>query len=472
MGRAVLERRRAFTTRLSLQLTRRQQAFLTARADEVLFGGAAGGGKSYAQLIDALVYALRYPGSRQLLLRRSYPDLERSLIQEHLRFYPRGAYRYGAAVHRGLFGNGSVLEFGFCDSERDVYRYQGAQYDVIRFDELTHFTETQYLYLLSRLRGANRYPKQVKSTANPGGVGHAWVKERFIAPSPPGTLFSAAHGTRLFLPSRVQDNPFLMKKDPGYLKRLENLPEAERRALLLGEWDLAEGSFFSEFRPEAHTAAPFAIPARWRRWFTLDYGMDMLAGLWIAMDEEGTAWVYREVYEPGLILSEAARAILAAMPPGEQESLEALLAPPDLWSARQETGRSAADIFAENGLRLTKTGNRRVDGWRAVREFLRLRPGPDGRERAGLRIFTTCRNLIRTLPALTHSSLNPEDAALEPHELTHAPDALRGFCTWWAGATPPLPAKRAVWAPDQWQDYRRASGPERDYLIARWGNPF
>ena len=362
---------------LELTLTPRQRAFVEAGADEVLFGGAAGGGKSYAQLADALLYALRYPGSRQLILRRTYPDLERSLIAQHLAFYPRAVYRYASSAHLGRFVNGSTVEFGYCDNEKDVYRYQGAEYDVIRFDELTHFSESMYLYLLSRLRGANRFPKSVKSSTNPGGVGHAWVKARFIDPAPAGREWAAASGTRLFLPSRVQDNPFLIQRDPGYLRRLENLPDAQRRALLNGEWDLFEGQFFAEFRQEVHVCEPFAIPAHWPRYLTLDYGTDMLAAYWAAMDETGRAWVYREVYEGrdngkgeggrGHTIGAAARLLRQA---GQGESLRATLAPPDLWNRRQETGRSAADYFAEAGLPLTRTSNDRVNGWRAVREWL------------------------------------------------------------------------------------------------------
>ena len=151
---------------------------------------------------------------------------------------------------------GSTIEFGYCDAESDVYRYQGAEYDTIRFDELTHFTESQYLYLLSRLRGANSFPKQIKSSTNPGGVGHQWVKARFIDPAPPETEFKAGRRTRIFLPSRVQDNHFLMESDPEYLARLNELPENQKRALLYGEWDLFEGQFFPEFRRETHVSKP------------------------------------------------------------------------------------------------------------------------------------------------------------------------------------------------------------------------
>ena len=143
---------------LSLAVTRTQMAFIRADADEVLFGGAAGGGKSYAQLIDALLYALRYAGSRQLILRRTMPELEHSMIHVSLQLYPLSAARYHASAHKWRFRNGSVIEFGYCAAEKDVLRYQGAEYDVVRFDELTHFTEEQYTYLVSRVRGANPYP--------------------------------------------------------------------------------------------------------------------------------------------------------------------------------------------------------------------------------------------------------------------------------------------------------------------------
>ena len=200
---------------LSLSVTERQAAFLSAEAGEVLFGGAAGGGKSYGQLIDALLYALKYPGSKQLILRRTYAELEKSLIRVSQGLYPRSVYSYNASAHVGRFRNGSLIDFGYSAIESDVFQYQSAEYDVIRFDELTHFTEFQYLYMLSRLRGANGYPKQVKSSTNPGGIGHAWVKARFVDPAPPGETIMGDSGTRLYLPSRIDDNPFLAEGDPG-----------------------------------------------------------------------------------------------------------------------------------------------------------------------------------------------------------------------------------------------------------------
>jgi hypothetical protein len=212
--------------KIDLTVTKKQKAFIDARETEVLFGGAAGGGKSYGQLVDTLLYALRYPGSKQLILRRSFAELDKSLIRSSMEIFPRDIYSFNSSSHVGRFKNGSIVDFGYCATESDVYQYQSAEYDQIRFDELTHFTEVQYLYLISRLRGANRFPKQVKSSTNPGGIGHTWVKARFIDPAPPGEVFSGGGGlTRIFIPSLLSDNSFLEKNDPSYRERLMNLPK-------------------------------------------------------------------------------------------------------------------------------------------------------------------------------------------------------------------------------------------------------
>jgi hypothetical protein len=180
---------------MDICLTPKQKLFIDAKADEVLFGGAAGGGKSRGQLYDAFLYALCHRASKQLILRRTYPDLERSLIRAALEIFPPKVFRYSDSKHRGAFINGSVIDFGFCDNEKDVLRYQGAEYDTIRFDELTHFSEDMYLYLISRLRGANDYPKQIKSTANPGGVGHARSR-RALSTSASGAKHTTAPAAR------------------------------------------------------------------------------------------------------------------------------------------------------------------------------------------------------------------------------------------------------------------------------------
>lgn len=409
---------------MEMQVTARQRQFIRAKADEVLFGGAAGGGKSYGQVADALIYALKYPGSKQLILRRTYPELDKSIIRQSLALYPAGIFRYTSSTHTGRFSNTSVIDYGYCDSENDVYRYQSAEFDVIRFDELTHFTKDMYIYLISRLRGANSFPKQMKSTTNPGSAGHKWVKERFIDIGRREQEHTVGGQTRLFIPSLVTDNKFLMQKDPGYVKRLENLSEKDKKALLYGQWDIFEGQYFDEWDRDIHICRPFEIPSHWKRYACMDYGLDMLAVYFIAVDDEGRAYVYKEIYRPNLIISRAA----ALIKENTAEKLTTFYAPPDLWNRRQDSGMSVAGIFARQGIPLVKAVNDRRTGWYAVKEFLHPYTGADGAKTRRLQVFPGCVNLIRTLPALTHDARNVNDVSSTPHEYTHAPDALRYFC--------------------------------------------
>lgn len=402
-----------------------QLKFFAASADEVLYGGAAGGGKSYAAVMDAFMYALQYPRSKQLILRRTFPELEKSIIRTHLELYPRELYRYNRSSHTGKFINGSIIDFGYIDHENDVLQYQSAEYDVIRFDELTHFTEEMYVYMLSRLRGANDYPKQIKSGTNPGNVGHQWVKKRFIDTVAPEEIYTSEAGTtRIFIPAKATDNTALMEKDPGYIKRLMNLSESKRKALLEGSWDIFEGAYFEEFDRGVHVCRPFTVPEHWIKYVALDYGLDMLAAYVIAVDEKGKAWVMREAYEPNLIIKQAAAKIKEMT---GTDSIRAYFAPPDMWNRRQDSGKSVAEIFAEHGIYLVKAGNDRIQGWYGLKEYLHPYTDETGSLTANMVIFENCTNLIRSLPSLLHDEHNPNDVATKPHEITHGPDAIRYF---------------------------------------------
>ena len=451
--------------KMKLRLTKKQKAFIDTHESEVLFGGAAGGGKSYGQVADALLFALKYPKSKQLILRRTFAELDKSLIRLALSLYPKEIYSFNQSSHTGKFVNGSIIDFGYCAGELDVYQYQSAEYDVIRFDELTHFTESQYIYLISRVRGANDYPKQVKSTTNPGGIGHGWVKARFVDPSPAGEPFIGEDGLRrIFIPSLLSDNKFLEEGDPEYRKRLLALPERERRALLYGDWNIFEGQYFTEFDPTRHVIAPFEIPVSWRKYRTIDYGLDRLACLWIAISPDGNAYVYREFCKSNLTISSAAAEILARTPHGED--IYATLAPPDLWNRSQESGRSKAILFSEYGLNFTKTGNDRECGWLAVKEMLL-----GGEGRMSIYFFSSCQEIIRCLPALLVDRLRPTDCANEPHDITHAPDALRGFALFSARPAEIKPQIKCRWTADMWEDYEAASQKEQKYLIKKYGEP-
>lgn len=425
---------------MDIEITEKQEQFINSEAFETLFGGAAGGGKSYGQLVDALLYSLKYSRSKQIIFRRTFPDLEKSLIRVSLEFYPREVASYNSSKHIWTFKNGSIIDFGYIDSENDVYQYQSAEYDIIRFDELTHFTKYMYTYMISRCRGANPYPKHIKSSTNPGGVGHSWVKERFIDVGEPNKIHevildNGKKNTVIFIPSFVQDNMFLLNNDPDYVNRLELLPEKERQALLYGDWDIFDGQFFTEFNRNIHVCTPFEIPRDWRIYRTRDYGLDMCATYWIAMDYQMNIYVYKELYESDLIVSEAGRKINEMT----NEKIQIDYAPPDLWNRNKDTGKSTADIFAESEQYLTKADNNRVTGWLAVHEWLKPYTDEQGQLNSKLKIFSNCVNLIRTLPAVQHDEKNPNDVAVEPHELTHAPDALRYFCTMWQS---PLVARK------------------------------
>ena len=417
---------------LDYSITPKQRLFIETEAFETLYGGAAGGGKTFVQALDALLYAMRYQGSRQLILRRTYKELERSMVPQTMRLYPARLAQYNVSGHVWRIGR-SIIELGYIATEGDVTQYQSAEYDVIRFDEMTHFTESQYTYMISRVRGTSGLPKHVKCTANPGSVGHANAKSRFIDIGAPMQVHVCKGGSRLFIPAKLEDNPFLMEADPEYEERLKNLPHDVYIALREGNWDYYVGQYFTEFKREIHVCAPFEIPDYWRRYVALDYGLDMLAAYWIAVDEADNATVYREVYEPNLIIPQAAKRLREA---NGGEYITAWFAPKDLWNRRQETGRSVADIFAEEGVYLDQVSNGRIAGWYELKR--RLEPVPDefGALRPRLRMFDTCVNLIRTLPALQHDEKHPNDCATEPHEVTHAPDALRYFCD---GC--PLPAR-------------------------------
>ena len=352
---------------------------------------------------------------------------------------------YNSSKHTWKFKNGSIVDFGYIQYEKDVYQYQSAEYDVIRFDELTHFTEFMYTYMISRCRGANPYPKCIKSSTNPGGVGHNWVKERFIDIGAPNVIHTCKletgeTTTRIFIPSLVQDNKFMLTYDPDYIKRLDALPEKERRALKYGDWDIFDGQFFTEFKRDIHVIEPFEIPKDWYIYFVMDYGLDKLAGYWIAVDYNNNAYVFREVYESNLLVSQARDKIKEMT----NEQIYWYLAPPDLWNRHKETGKSTADIFEEGDITLYKTNNDRIQVWLQMKEWLKPYKDEQGCMTARLKIFNTCKNLIRCLPQVQHDEKRVGDIANEPHELTHSVDAIRGFCVYWTQEPIFMPKKQEL----------------------------
>lgn len=403
--------------------TAKQELFYASRALYTAFGGARGGGKTHAVRTKALGGAMRWPGIKILIIRHTYPELQANHIEPITALVPKSIGTYSSTLRALRMRNGSVIRFGHYAGVTSETEYQGQEYDWIFLDEATQFTERDFRYLGGLLRGVNDIPKRFYLTCNPGGVGHRWVKRLFIDRD----FRTDGEGAErpedyAFIPATVEDNTHLMKSSTAYVQMLARLPENIRRAHRYGDWDSLSGSFFPEFSAERHVIRPFRIPAHWTRYRAFDYGLDMLACGWFAVDERGRCYMYREVKVPGLIVSEAARRILENT--GYGECITATFAPPDMWSRQKDSGKTMAELFALCGVPLVRADNSRIQGWLQVKELLAC---GDGRE-PGLRLFDCCRETASDLQAIQADSVNPSDCAKSPHEVTHTCDMVRYFC--------------------------------------------
>lgn len=394
----------------------RQREFFASRARYTAYGGARGGGKSWALRRKLAAMCLRWPGLRAMLVRRSYGELKGNHLRQMLAEYGT-VCRWSEGEKTLFFPRGSFIKFGYCDGEGDVLRYQGQEFDVIAIDEATQLSEMQFAALKACLRGTGDRPRRMYLTCNPGGAGHAWVKRLFVDREFRG---GEDPDDYCFVPARVYDNPVLLAADPDYVRQLESLPQRLRDAWLDGRWDVFEGQFFPEFCTERHVCAPIEPPAGWRCFAAMDYGFDMLAVLLLAVDYAGGLWVLRELCRPGLSLGEAGRAVVGFLG-DEAGRVEYIVASPDLWNRRQDSGRSGVEILsAVPGMPpLTPADNRRIPGWRALREYLAEGAGTP------LHISSVCSTLIASMAALRFDPARAEDAADYPHDITHAPEALR-----------------------------------------------
>ena len=398
-----------------------QEDFLAASETDVLYGGAAGGGKSYAMLVDPLRYAHR-TAHRGLIIRRSMPEL-RELIDKSRELYPKAfpGCKYKEVEKLWNFPSGAKIEFGFLERDADVYRYQGQAYSWIGFDEITHLpTEFSWNYLASRLRTTDsEIVPYMRCTANPGGVGATWVKKRYIDPCPTNTSFEGADGlTRKFIPARLQDNPFLAK-DGRYEKMLKALPPTQRQQLLEGNWDVAEGAAFTEFEAMSHIITPFEIPIHWERIKGIDYGYaSESACVWGTVDpSDGTLIIYRELYRKGLLGTELGE-MLTNMEMEDPFSVPGVL-DTACWSRTGTTGPTVGETLQRAGHKLRRADKNRIQGKIQIHEYLKIKQS--GRPR--IQIFNTCPNLIRELQSIPLDKSNPED--VNTHAPDHAYDALR-----------------------------------------------
>ncbi len=405
---------------IRIQPNEKQKAFFESQARYTAYGGARGGGKSWAMRMKLVLLALGNDGVQILLLRRTLGELRENHLLPLLKLL-NGIAKYASTEKEFRFPNGSRIRLGYCDSENDVLQFQGQAYEVIGLEEATHFTEKQFFALTecNRWSGSMTTPFRPRMylTCNPGGVGHDWVKRLFVDRR---YRENENPGDYRFIRSLVFENTYLMENDPDYVRTLLALPETRRRAMLYGDWSAFEGRFFPEFDYEKHTCEPFEIPRAWIRFRALDYGLDRTAVLWLAVASDRTLYVYRERCASDLVLSDAGRLIVDSTPP--DEPVRYTVASPDLWNRRQESGKSGFDILSAAGVRsLLRANNARIPGWRVLREYLHL--SASGQPR--LVIFRTCTELLRCLPLLRFDPNVAEDATDTPHELTHAPEALR-----------------------------------------------
>ena len=398
-----------------------QTDFLAAPEIDVLYGGAAGGGKSYAMLVDPLRYAHR-AAHRALILRRSMPEL-RELIDKSRELYPQAfpGCKFREVEKLWNFPSGAKVEFGFLERDADVYRYQGQAYSWIGFDEITHLpTEFAWNYLASRLRTTDsEITPYLRCTANPGGVGAHWVKKRYVSPMPPNESFKGDDGlSRKFIPARLEDNPYL-SQDGRYEQMLQALPDVQRRQLLEGNWDITEGAAFTEFDIAAHVVMPFDIPLGWERIKGIDYGYaSESACVWGSVDPtDGTLIIYRELYQKNLTGEDLA-SVITRMEVQDPYSVQGVL-DTSAWARTGTTGPTVGETLQRAGHKLRRADKNRIQGKIQIHEYLRVQQS--GRPR--LQIFNTCPNLIRELQGIPLDKNNPED--VDTHAPDHAYDALR-----------------------------------------------
>jgi hypothetical protein len=401
----------------------------------MLYGGAAGGGKTDFLIIDFLGLLPRWGRDWQgIVFRRTFSELEEMIKRARELYTPIGG-EWISGHKLFMFPNGASVRFSYLERDNDVTRYQGHQYTWIAFDELGNYkTDYPWRYMISRLRSPAGAPCYIRGTANPGGVGHAWIRARFIDGFTPGKIYrmneSGVEITRCYIPSTLDDNQILMKNDPGYVQRLGLLPAHLIRALRFGDWDVFAGQVFDEWRRETHVVKPFSLdPGSWKRFYALDWGFakPFSMGKW-AVNAEGRMVRYGEWYgcakdemDTGLRMgAEEVAGKCWAM--AVQEGVSEMVADPAIWS-KQDAGPCVADKFKAAGFRMIQADHDRLNGLAMMHQRM-ITTGEDGRPM--LLVFDHCHAFIRTIPALTPDEHHPEDvdSSLEDHVYDEARYAI------------------------------------------------
>lgn len=420
----------------------KQKLALLDRHRNVGYGGARGGGKSWFVRTKAKLLAFNFPKIKILIVRRTYPELRANHInplKEELFVGSKKALaRYNDSNKEMTFINGSLITFGYCNTDADVDRYQGTEADVIFFDEATQLKEIWLKKIAACLRGVNEYPKRIYYTCNPGGQGHAYIKRLFIDRK-------YEKGERpedySFIQSLVTDNKALMESDPDYVAQLEALPDKLRKAWLEGSWDIFEGQFFEEFRDNpdgyqthqfSHVIEPFDIPESWPIYMGYDFGYAKpFSFLWFAISPDDVMYIICELYgctgEPNEGVKwiapqqfEKVKDVEAMHPLLKGRRVVKRIADPAIWKA--ESGESVAETAAKMQIYFDKADNSRIAGWMQMHYRLCF----DDNGYAKLYVFRTCKHFIRTMPLMTYSETIPED--LDTSLEDHCEDACRYVC--------------------------------------------
>ena len=411
------------------EASERQTVFHTMVADEKLYGGAAGGGKTAAIVAESGTLALEYPGIPINMFRRTIPELKATIIPEIYRQF--GEYiKAGHMVWKGQdrkfeLSNGSTIQLNYLDNDNDIYRYQGAEMPVIAVDELTQFPQAWIEYLLTRNRTSNaNWPTIFMAGTNPGGIGHGWVKSRYIDPVSPETintinLEGGATVTRVFIPAKVTDHP-IQKFKEDYQRKLSAISDVDlRRALRDGDWDVFAGQVFKEFRRDIHVVDPFEIPDHWQRWRAMDYGNKNSVG-WFTLDPQSERiYMYREYRTEDFVDIPTKSKLIQQFEAGEPVSYG--LADPSIWNGQGDhnTGKSVATMFSNEGITWMPANNDRRAGLAVVHDHLAIQK--DGKPK--LQFFSTCTSIIRTLPSLPYDKFKVDDVDTKADD--HDYDMLR-----------------------------------------------
>lgn len=414
----------------------KQYRFLSDTHKHVAYGGARGGGKSWSVRTKAKILAVTYKGIKILIVRRTFPELVNNHIntlQEEL--HDVAVYNKTEKVF--TFKNGSTIKFGYCNNDKDLLQYQGAEFDVVFLDEATQLQELWIKKITACVRGVNDFPKRIYYTCNPGGVGHSYIKRLFV-----DRRFEPGEKPEeyTFIQAKVTDNKALMASQPDYIGQLEALPPKLREAWLYGSWDIFEGQFFEDFiddpehyqdRRYTHVIEPFDIPSGWKIYRSFDWGYHRPFSCgWWAVDYDGVAYRILELYgctkTPNEGLKWIPEKVFAKI--REIELEHPLLAgkkiqgiaDPSIWNG--EHGKSTAEVAADYRVYFTPGDNARIPGWLQVHYRLAF----DENGFPMMYVFNTCKAFIRTIPLLVYDEHKPEDLDTDGED--HVADEVRYFC--------------------------------------------